>query len=59
MFLWTKLFWYLRHRFGRRHVSVWSYIKVRYVCRCGEEWPCRANSRVRDYRWYEGDWRRW
>lgn len=32
--------------FARRHRPVWSWIRWRYVCRCGNELPCRSRHKI-------------
>jgi hypothetical protein len=32
--------------FARRHRPVWSWVKWRWVCRCGSDLPCRARHRI-------------
>lgn len=32
--------------FARRHKPVWSWVRWRYVCRCGVELPCRARHSI-------------
>ncbi|MFI0795013.1 hypothetical protein ACH4OY_20355 [Micromonospora rubida] len=31
---------------ARRHRPVWSWIRWRYVCKCGNELPCRHRHRI-------------
>ncbi|MFI0795351.1 hypothetical protein ACH4OY_22135 [Micromonospora rubida] len=31
---------------ARRHKPVWSWIRWRYVCKCGNELPCRHRHRI-------------
>lgn len=31
---------------ARRHRPVWSWIRWRYVCKCGDELPCRQRHKV-------------
>lgn len=33
-------------RLARLHRPMWSWVRWRWVCRCGSELPCRARHRV-------------